>query len=352
MSDSSDEEKLNPDSKDGKVSPQTLLAIQQALTEDEVSVSLSKLQTSPQRPARRVVISSSNEEMKPSLKEESDFSQSATCQSSHIKDSFLGSSSEDDLEEVIGAKNKAFRSAALRQSPTTAMESEVERVREGEKQKELEPREPEHKLHASQSNQELSISSPSLPSGKQASAETEQRLLDKSKRRLTADLAKADGDDVKSGNSQQESDSEGKVTIIYRLNCLFYHPNLKWLCFTESFIEVSEEEFKQEDANDSAGEKRILEEVQEDETKTEEESEENLTQVVDHPALSSDKEDEEEGEQRKAQGKEVKDDMESKPTAENEWEHLDMVSISPSNQKLFVSCCNKLKQFFIFFYLG
>uniref|UniRef100_A0A3B5KU53 Excision repair cross-complementation group 5 n=1 Tax=Xiphophorus couchianus TaxID=32473 RepID=A0A3B5KU53_9TELE len=316
MSDSSDEEKLNPDSKDGKVSPRTLLAIQQALTEDEVSVSPSKLQTSPKRPSRRVVINS-----------------------------FLGSSSEDDLEEVIGEKNKAFRSAALRQSPTTAMESEVERVREGEKQKELEPREPEHKLHASQSNQELFISSPSLPSGKQASAETEQRLLDKSKRGLTADLAKADGDDVKSGNSQQESDSEGKVTIIYRLNCLFYHPNLKWLCFTESFIEVSEEEFKQEDANDSAGEKRILEEVQEDQTKTEEESEEGLTQVVGHPALSSDKEDEEEGEQRKAQEKEVKDDMESKPTAENnEWEHLDMDELEALESSLQLEQSNLREQ--------
>ncbi|XP_023188212.1 DNA repair protein complementing XP-G cells [Xiphophorus maculatus] len=320
MSDSSDEEKLNPDSKDGKVSPRTLLAIQQALTEDEVSVSPSKLQTSPQRPARRVVISSSDEETKPSLKGELDFSQSATCQSSHIEDSFLGSSSEDDLEEVIGEKNKAFRSAALRQSPTTPMESEVERVREGEKQKGLEPREPEHKLHASQSKQELSISSPSLPSGKQASAETEQRLLDKSKRGLTADLAKADGDDVKSGNSQQESDSE------------------------ESFIEVSEEEFKQEDANDSAGEKRILEEVQEDQTKTEAESEESLTQVVGHPALSSDKEDEEEGEQRKAQEKEVKDDMESKPTAENEWEHLDMDELEALESSLQLEQSNLREQ--------
>ncbi|XP_008402595.1 DNA repair protein complementing XP-G cells homolog [Poecilia reticulata] len=297
MSDGSDEEKLNPDSKDGKVSPRTLLAIQQALTEDEVSVSPSKLQTSPQRPARRVVISNSDEETEPSLKEESDFSQSAA----RIKDSLLGSSSEDELGEVIGERNKAFRFAALRQSPTTAMESEVERVREAEKQKELEPREPEHKLHASQSSQELSISSPSLESAKRASTETEQRLLDKSKDRLTAGPAKNDGDDVKSENSQQESDSE------------------------ESFIEVSEEEFKQEEANDSAGEKRILEEVQEDETKTEEESEESLTQATGHPALSSDKEDEEEGEQRKAQEKEAKDDMESKPTAENnEWEHLDM----------------------------
>ncbi|XP_007554010.1 DNA repair protein complementing XP-G cells [Poecilia formosa] len=302
MSDSSDEEKLNPESKDGKVSPRTLLAIQQALTEDEVSVSPSKLQTSPQRPARRVVISSSDEETEPSLKEETDFSQSgAARQSSRIEDSLLGSSSEDELEEIIGERNKAFRSAALRQSPTTAMESEVERAREAEKQKEVEPREPEHKLHASQSCQELSISSPSLESAKRASTETEQRLLDKSKDRLSAGPAKTDGDDVKSENSQQESDSE------------------------ESFIEVSEEEFKQEDANDSAGDKRILEEVQEDEAKPAEESEESLTQAAGHPALSSDKEDEEEREQRKAQGNEAKDDMESKPTAENnEWEHLDM----------------------------
>ncbi|KAM4744893.1 DNA excision repair protein ERCC-5 homolog isoform 2-T2 [Anableps anableps] len=321
MSDSSDEEKADPDNKDGKVSPRTLLAIQQALTEeeDEGSVSASKQQISLQHPVRQVVISSSEEGRQPSPKEKLDLSQNTTYQSSHIEDSLLGSSSEDELEEVIGKRNKAFRSAALQPSPETEMELEVERVREAEKQKELEPRESEHKPHVSASNQELSISSASLPCGKQASTETEQRLLDKGKDTLAAGLEETNGDDMKSENSQ-ESDSE------------------------ESFIEVSEEEFKQEEAGDSAGENLNFEEVQKDEIKNEEESEESLTRVSDNPALSSDKEEEEETES-KDQEKEVKDNTESKPAeANNEWEHLDMDELEALESSLQLEQSNLREQ--------
>lgn len=95
---------------------------------------------------------------------------------------------------------------------------------------------------------------------------------------------------------------------------------------------MPEEESKQVEASNSAGEKAISEEVQEVEAKNEEESEESLNQVPDHPAPSSKQEEEER--KNNDQEKEENDDAEteSKPTAANsEWEQLDLVSISPPN---------------------
>ncbi|XP_047218662.1 DNA excision repair protein ERCC-5 isoform X1 [Girardinichthys multiradiatus] len=323
MSDSSDEEKVDLDTKYGKVSPRTLLAIQQALTEEEGEASGSpfKLQTNLQRPVGRVVISSSEEETQPSPEKKSDFSQNATHQSGlHIEDSLLGSSSEDELEEVIGQRNRAFRSAGLQQSPKTGMESEEGSVRDAEIQKELEARESEPKPHVSASNQELFISLPSLPCGRPPSTETEAGLLDKRRDTLTESLGETNGDDVKTENSEG-SDSE------------------------ESFIEVSEEEFKQGDAGDPAGGKKILEEVQKDESKKEEESEERWTEVPDNPALVSDKEEEKTG--SKNQEEEVKDGMDtkSKPTAaNNEWEQLDMDELEALESSLQLEQSNLREQ--------
>ncbi|MED6267973.1 hypothetical protein CHARACLAT_017515 [Characodon lateralis] len=324
MSDSSDEEKVDLDTKYGKVSPRTLLAIQQALTEEEGEASGSpfKLQTNLQRPVGRVVISSSEEETQPSPEKKTDVSQNATHQSLHIEDSLLGSSSEDELEEVIGQRNRAFRSAGLRPSPKTGMESEEGSVRDAEIQKELEARESEPKPHVSASNQGLFISRPSLPCGRPSSTETEAEhgLLDKRKDTPTEGLGETNGDDVKTEN-REGSDSE------------------------ESFIEVSEEEFKQEDAGDPAGGKRILEEVQKDESKKEEESEERWTEVPDNPALVSDEEEEKTG--SKNQEEEVKDgmDTESKPTAaDNEWEQLDMDELEALESSLQLEQSNLREQ--------
>ncbi|KAK5611212.1 hypothetical protein CRENBAI_020257 [Crenichthys baileyi] len=323
MSDSSDEEKVDLDTKYGKVSPRTLLAVQQALTEeeDEASASMFKLQTNPQRPVGRVVISSSEEETQPSPKKKSDFSENAPHQSLHIEDSLLGSSSEDELEAVIGQRNRAFRSAGLQQSPKTGMESEEGSVRDAEIQKELEARESEPKPHVPASNQELFITLPSLPCGRPPSTETEAEhgLLDKRRDTPTVGLGETNGEDVKSENSEG-SDSE------------------------ESFIEVSEEQFKQENAGDSAGGKRILEEVQKDESKKEE-SEERWTEVPDNPALVSDKEEEKTGSTN--QEEEVKDgmDTESKPTAaNNEWEQLDMDELEALESSLQLEQSNLREQ--------
>ncbi|XP_021168253.2 DNA repair protein complementing XP-G cells isoform X2 [Fundulus heteroclitus] len=295
MGDSSDEETVGPDGKDGNASPRTLLAIQRALTEEEEEeegeAGVSQAQP---RLRRQVVTSSSEEETQPSPDER------LTHQVLHTEDSLLGSSSEDELEEAIGRRNKSFRSAGLGQSPKAEKESrEEERGRGGETPGGLEPRASERRVHVSASSQEeLSVSPASLPCGKRPSAETEAELPLFPKRREALPAGAGETDDVKSERSG-ESDSE------------------------ESFIEVPEEELKQEGAADPAGEKSVLEEVRTDKTKKEDESEERSTEAPENPAVVSDKE-EEEG---KDEEEEVKDEeeAESRPTAaNNEWEELDM----------------------------
>uniref|UniRef100_A0A3B4WFN8 Excision repair cross-complementation group 5 n=1 Tax=Seriola lalandi dorsalis TaxID=1841481 RepID=A0A3B4WFN8_SERLL len=116
MNDSSDEEKVDQDEKHGRVSPRTLLAIQQVLAEEEdgaagrrtpINGSSTKLQVNIHRPAPQVVISSSEEETGPddakSLPNDkkSDFKENSPGQSVHVEDSLLVSSSEDEMEEVI-----------------------------------------------------------------------------------------------------------------------------------------------------------------------------------------------------------------------------------------------------------
>lgn len=200
MSDSSEEE--DPDKKDGRVSPRTLLAIQQALTEEEneASVSASTLQTCLPRPVGAVESSSSEEEEEtgPSLKEGLDFAQNAAHQCLQMDDSLLGSSSEDEMEEVIGQRNKAIRSAALGKSSKTEKESEEE----ANKQNEPEQKETERELHVSASGQEPSIAPPG--------AEAEDSALDKRRDPLTEGPEEPKRVELKSEKSE-ESDSEGKV---------------------------------------------------------------------------------------------------------------------------------------------
>lgn len=110
--------------------------------------------------------------------------------------------------------------------------------------------------------------------------------------------------------------------------------NLKFLFSTESFIEVPEEESKQEDTTDSSGEKKVLEAVQKDETKKEEESEGRLTEVPDKTALGSDKEEETEVKDQEKQLKDEADEGSTTTAANDEWEELDMVSIPPKTKHI------------------
>lgn len=120
MSDGSDEEKVDPEEKDGNVSPRTLLAIQRALAEEEAEEEAAELKTLTSQSAAKpqVVLSSSEEETEsnvlPSLsKEISNFKEKPTSQILH--NNLFVISSEDEMEEVIGQRNKAFVSAGLQQ---------------------------------------------------------------------------------------------------------------------------------------------------------------------------------------------------------------------------------------------
>lgn len=235
MNDGSDEEQVNQEEKDGSASPRTLLAIQQALAEEEdgaaehrtlINSSQTKLQANIHHPVPRVVISSSEEETEPDdvnflPHEKSDFKWNPTGQSLHVKDSLFVSSSEEEMEEMIGQRNKTLRFAALQKPHEREMKSGeetkkgqlTEDVRKGstvqtETREELERKESDHRLitknrdlvqpqaAAAASNQNtLSINLSAQICGKPLSADTEIHP-----------------GDVKSEGSE-ESESEGKVII-------------------------------------------------------------------------------------------------------------------------------------------
>lgn len=93
--------------------------------------------------------------------------------------------------------------------------------------------------------------------------------------------------------------------------------------FSEGFIEVSEDEFKEENAETPPTD------VHEDGAKKEEKPEESMSPVT---ALRLE---EEEDKRTQSKGTELEEITESSSTpATNEWEHLDMVSISVYMERL------------------
>ncbi|XP_037650003.1 DNA repair protein complementing XP-G cells [Sebastes umbrosus] len=347
MSDSSDEEKVDDQvKKDGSVSPRTLLAIQQALAEEEdgaaghrtlTSNSSTKLQANIHHPVRRVIISSSEEETEPDdvnslSNEKSAIKGNTPGQSLQVTDGLLVDSSDDEMEDVIGHRNKALGFVALQQPHEREMRSEeetkkrqlTEDIRTGsrgqmEKQEELEGRESliTKPQGAAASNLNTLSTNPSVQlCGKPLSAETEMLLKQRSNQ-VTEAVEDRRRDDMKSEGSE-ESESE------------------------ESFIEVSDEEFKEEDADDSLvmiGEK----EVRKDETEREEKPEEGLTEA---PAAALKVEEEEEDKERRTEEKELKDGTETEAPAINEWEHFDVDELEALESSLQVeqSSLRELKQ--------
>lgn len=174
LNDGSDDDE-EEDKKDGGVSPRTRLAIQQALTEEE--------DAKPKSPPRPAVVSVWDEESRPFPEESSDFPNNAAAQSVHIDDSLLDSSSEEELEEVVEQRNKAFRLAAQAEE-----EEEEERTREAEEKEEL-------KEKASNQNSSTVGPSPQTPGNPEKN--TEER----------------NGDEVKT-KSVEDSGSEGKTIIM------------------------------------------------------------------------------------------------------------------------------------------
>lgn len=98
---------------------------------------------------------------------------------------------------------------------------------------------------------------------------------------------------------------------------------------------MSEEEFKEEEADDSLAvirERGSADEVPTDGSMKEAKSEETLTEVPSHSTVSSEEEKEEDGRSQNEED-ELKKETEAKSTqspAINEWEDFDMVSISVS----------------------
>ncbi|XP_071345060.1 DNA excision repair protein ERCC-5 homolog [Trachinotus anak] len=319
MSDSSDEEKVDQEKRDGRVSPRTLLAIQQALAEEEdsaaecrtlINSSSTKLQANILHPVPQEVISSSEEKTRPgdakSLpNKKSDFEGNSTVKSLHVTDGLFVSSSDDEMEEVIGQRNKALHLAVLQKPQEGKIQSEEEKekrewtkdIRTGsrvqtEKQEELERRESAHGLITKKRD---------LVQPQGAAASSQNR------------------DDVKSEGSE-ESESE------------------------ESFIEVSEEEFKEEDADDSLvviREEGSPAEVHRDGTKKEEKPEESSTAA---PAAAL-KLEEDDDTQKQNEELEEATETESGPTpAVNEWEHLDMDELEALESSLQVEQSNLREQ--------
>uniref|UniRef100_UPI0037E904E5 DNA excision repair protein ERCC-5 homolog n=1 Tax=Semicossyphus pulcher TaxID=241346 RepID=UPI0037E904E5 len=334
MNDSSDEEKLEQDKKGGNVSPRTLLAIQRALTEEGdanaehktiISRSPVKLQADVHHPAPQVVISSSEDETEPhkvnSLPpEKSGF----IGQSLHVKDKLLVSSSEDELEEVIGQRNKEIRFAALKQTDEKEKKLEekekaqgTQDVRTGSKEH-IEKKDKEHERK--ESDHKFIRQSGDLVQPQAASIQNKLPI------NVSAQIPRKPQPeithDVKS-EASEESETE------------------------ESFIEVSDEEFKEED--DSLvmiQEEGSPDEVKEVETKTEEKLEEGWTEDSREADETIEEEDDK---KRPTEEEEVKEGTEteiSSTPAINEWEHFDVDELEAMESSLQVEQSNlrELKQ--------
>lgn len=358
INDSSDEEAGNQDKRDGSVSPRTQLAIQQALAEDEdgaetlISSSPTKLCANTHHLVPQVVISSSDEETEPddlksSSNEKSDFKGNLTNQNVNRKDLFVNSS-EDEMEEVIGQRNKALRFAALQQSHEKEQTTEDE-TKKGQlteditagsgghtETEQLKNREPEHRLIRENGDlvqsQSAAASCPNtLCISVSAERKTESPHSGPEQRSNESPnvLEQRNGDDVKSERSE-ESESEGTVTGPFK-NTLVKVLLNQWLfkkvvvcVLSEGFIEVSEDEFKEdeEDASLVVMEEASPTEVHKDATKKEEEPGESVSPTA---ALRLE---EDEDKIRQNEETELEEETESSSApAINEWEHLDMVSI-------------------------
>ncbi|XP_026175531.1 DNA repair protein complementing XP-G cells homolog isoform X2 [Mastacembelus armatus] len=353
MNNSSDEENVDQHKEDGSVSPRTLLAIQQALAEEQDSAAQCMTLTSrssSRLPAPHMLISSSEEEtelndLKSLQSEKSDFKGNPTDQRLLMKDYLFVSSSEDEMDEVIGQRNKALCSAALQQTHEREMNSEEEKKKsedartgsggQAEKQEELERRESDHRLiikngdlvqsqdAAAPSQNALSINFAAQISGKSLSeerkTETDHFLPEQRTNEFTEAPEQRNGDDVKSeGNGESESE--------------------------ESFIEVPEDEGKQEDAEDSLviiREKESPGDAWGGGTSEEEKPEESLTET---PAAVL-KVEEEEDKTRQNEENEMKEGTESSSVPRlNEWEHLDMEELEALESSLQVEQSNLKEQ--------
>lgn len=204
MNDSSDDEKVDHGGRVGSVSPRTLLAIQQALSEEDHGAGecmptlnnlTTKLQENISRPLPQVVISSSEEEAEPSPKEKIDYKEKPQGQSSHVKGHLLVSSSDDEMEEVIGQRNKALHFAVLQQPS-----KKEEMTEKGQLTEDAGTGSRWHTVKKD-GNTELHSTETEVQTGP----------LEDRKNKLTESLEETNRNDLKS-ESSEESQSEGTVS--------------------------------------------------------------------------------------------------------------------------------------------
>uniref|UniRef100_I3J4Y1 Excision repair cross-complementation group 5 n=1 Tax=Oreochromis niloticus TaxID=8128 RepID=I3J4Y1_ORENI len=292
INDSSDEEKSDRvKTNGGSMSPRTLLAIQQVLAEDEGGAAGFKSssptnQTNIHHRAPRAVTSSSEEEAEPSLKEK-DLNTKLTGQNLHDKDGLLDSSSEDEMEELIGQRNKALRLAAKEISS-------------------------EDRMRKAELSEDIKTSCPTQVEKQEQLSGRPAALLEQ-----FTEAPEKNGYEVKS-ESSEENESE------------------------ESFIEVSEDDSKEETADDSlviTGEKAHPDEVHKDDAKAEGNSEESLTEISSTVALNS----EEEAKAQNEMKEETETESRSAP-AINEWEHFDVDELQALESSLQVEQSNLREQ--------
>ncbi|CAK6965899.1 DNA excision repair protein ERCC-5 [Scomber scombrus] len=306
MNDSSDEEKVDQEEKDGGVSPRTLLAIQKALAEEEedaaehrtlISSSPTKPQVHIRHPVQQVVISSSEEETEPDILPNANslsniksyFKENPTDQSLHVKDNLLVSSSEDEMEEVIGERSKSLRFVVPHQPHRgSERQKEVQMTSEEETKKEKLIEKLDKPFKKTETH-------PLIPAqrGNESIALQEQK-----------------GDDVKP-ESREESESE------------------------ESFIEVSEEELQEEDSD----------EVSDDGIKQEEKTEESLTEAPSGVTAASNLEEEEDSKGHDED--ELKEEAEAETSSApviNEFEHVDLAELEALESSLQVEQSNLREQ--------
>ncbi|XP_029953206.1 DNA repair protein complementing XP-G cells [Salarias fasciatus] len=326
MNDMSDEEGVEETQGDGSVSPRTLQAIKQALAEEgegasgHMSSSGSKPTTSAHLSGPPVVVSSSEDEAEDPERQKSSLKQE---QSLTADDALFDSSSEDEMEEVIGQRNKALRVAALQRTERETQangektqlteglgaESEGQQKRQGRLEGRESEREPQRSAPTASSHNASSMSLSPQRREKPPSTETESQPVASEQTRITRTAAS----DGRKPESSRESDSE------------------------ESFIDVSEDESKGEEAEESSvtGENKPPE-LTEDEMLAGEKSEESLSEVPGASAASVSPKDEEkeEEEDRKEENEESELKEEEETPATNEWENFDVEELEALESSL------------------
>ncbi|KAF7659457.1 hypothetical protein LDENG_00297360 [Lucifuga dentata] len=315
MSDSSDEEKKDQEKRNGAVSPRTLLAIQQALEDDGItesrtviSNSPNKLQAHVQHPVPQLDIISSEEEREPDdesnslSNDNSKVERSLRGQSLSVKDNLLVSSSEDELEEARGQRNRVLHSAVLQQSHRSDKE-ETEREKEGQ----MKAKEDTNKRESKETDISTESGGLSEKQDTQERRESEHRQITESQKPSSFCPLLS------------ERKSEESVEIVVERSGHVKTASSEGSESEDSFIEVSEEEeFKEEDGDNSFRGRGPPDEVYDEETKKEEKREESP------PSLKSE---EEEDKSEQIEEEELKESTETdcrSAAATNEWENIDV----------------------------